>query len=244
MTDTVTWQPATLIDSKPVAPNITSLTFRLDDWRPHVCGQYYDIRLTAPDGYHTERPYSVVSTPADEGVVEFAVERLVGGEVSPYLCQMAIGEQVEVRGPLGGHFIWQPVTSTPLILVAGGSGLAPLLSMAREHRRAQAKTDVSILVSAASIDRVPYYDELKALSLADPTVSLSITLTRQAPVDWTGYTRRIDEAMMRQVFGDILSREPTAYICGSTGFVEAASSLLRSAGLSAKQIRTERFGGV
>ena len=237
------WQEATLLSSALVAGNVKKLLFSVPRWVKHLPGQHYDIRLTAPTGYQAERSYSVGSAPEEEGVIELGVEILEKGEVSPYLWKLAPGGKIEIRGPIGGHFIWTREMPGPLVLIGGGSGMVPLMSMLRHYDRADASPrPILFLVSARSLDRVLYKEELKELKEKHPNLSVVITLTDEIPATWSGYRRRIDESMLRETVGMLQGEMPMIYICGPTGFVEAVSRELVSMGNAAHLIRTERFG--
>jgi ferredoxin-NADP reductase len=198
-------------------------------WMPHLPGQHYDVRLTAPDGYTAQRSYSIASSPLDEGVVELTIDRLADGEVSPYFHDVVEeGDQVEVRGPFASYFVWRG--ESPVLLVGGGSGVVPLMAMLRHRRRTDPELPMRLVYSVRGAEDVIYADEL-----GDETV---LTYTRAAPEDWEGHRGRIDAALL----GDPEFAGALAFVCGSNGFVEAASRLLIEAGLSAHRVRTERFG--
>jgi ferredoxin-NADP reductase len=241
-----TWHVGTLLKKEMVAANVMSLTFSLADWVIHKPGQHYDIRLTAPDGYQAERSYSAASTPEDIGVVEYGVQLLENGEVSPYLFQLKEGSQVEMRGPIGGHFVWDTSMPGPLILIGGGSGMVPLMAMLRHHMNHLQKDsgrEIIFLVSARSLDLVLYKEELKKIEEKDPNVKVVITLTDTPPADWTGYKRRVDKDILVEVLGKIKDNMPMTYICGPTPFVEAVANHMIGLEFTAHSIKTERFGG-
>ncbi len=234
------WQVATLESKRMVAEDVCSLVFRLTHWTQHKSGQHYDVRLTAPNGYQAERKYSIASPPDKEGIVELGVQLLAGGEVSPYLYQLEDGQQIEMRGPLGGHFIWDTTMPGPLILLGGGSGMVPLMAMLRHWRNQPDDREIVFLISARSLGHVLYADELKTYT--QPNVKIHIALTDEQPDDWTGYARRIDAAMIEETMGSLKAAMPMVYICGPTPFVEAGAQLLVENGFNAHAIRTERFG--
>jgi ferredoxin-NADP reductase len=240
------WRVATLIDSRMIAKNVKSLRFSVEAWEPHHAGQHYDIRLTAEDGYQAERSYSVASAPEETGVVEFGVELLENGEVSPYLFGLEPGGQIEVRGPIGGHFVWDVTMPGPLCLIGGGSGMVPLMAILR-HREKHLDTEknrpVIFLASVRTQDGLLYFDELRTIASQDPNFTLALTFTEMAPPDWDGYRRRIDEAMLKEVFGKTIGTMPMFYICGPTPFVEVAADTLVTIGINSHEIFTERFGG-
>ena len=240
------WKVATLAQSNPIAINVRSLIFAVDSWQEHKSGQHYSIRLTAPDGYQAQRDYSVASAPELAGVLEFGIELLPDGEVSPYLHQMPVGEKVELLGPIGEHFTWNISMPGPLVLVGGGSGLVPLMSMIRHHLNHLATEDsreVHLLVSARTKGHVLYWDELQAAREQDPNFNSTFTLTREAPADWDGSTGRIHMMMLEELYAHLRGKMPMIYVCGPTPFVEAVAGDLVELDFSSHQIRTERFGG-
>lgn len=209
-------------------------------WVGHRAGQHVDIRLTAEDGYQAERSYSIASAPEDNYVV-ITVERIDDGEVSPYLTEeLQVGDALELRGPIGGYFVWEEKLGGPLLLIAGGSGVVPLRAMLRHHQATGSAVPLRILYSVRSPADVIYHDELSSVP-DDTGVDICFTLTDQQPAGWTGYARRIDTAMLAEVAfsGD---ERPLIYICGPTGLVEAAASELVELGYDPPTIRTERFG--
>jgi ferredoxin-NADP reductase len=237
------WQIATVVAITSETERVNTYTLRLPQWTPHRAGQHYDLRLTAPDGYQTERSYSIASPPEQIGEIALTVEWISGGEVSGYLYEgVAVGDELEVRGPIGGYFVW-PVdgVDAPLLLVAGGSGVVPLMAMLRHRQRAGLANPVVLLFSVRSPDEFIYQHELEALAQTDPTFTLLLTYTRRVPVGWVGYRRRLDAAMLAEARG-YLSGPPQCYVCGPTGLVEEAATLLQAQGLPDNAIRTERFG--
>lgn len=237
------WQIATVKSVTDESPRVRTLTLQLPQWMPHVPGQHYDLRLTAEDGYQTERSYSIASPPEQVGEIALTVERIDDGEVSPYLHEgLSPGDPLEVRGPIGGYFVWSDgLINQPLLLIAGGSGVVPLMAMLR-HRRQIGSTNLTrLLFSVRTLEDLIYGDELRTLDQMDPAFELVLTFTRQAPPGWTGYHRRVDRAMLADVLGRFNSR-PQCFICGPTLLVEAAANELVELGLSADRIRTERFG--
>ena len=237
------WHVATLLKSEMVAADVNALTFSVEDWIQHQAGQHYDIRLTSPDGYQAQRSYSIASAPEDMGIVEFGVQLLPDGEVSPYLYELKADDQIEIKGPIGGHFVWTVDSAGPLVLIGGGSGMVPLMSMLR-HRFAHGDTrETHFLISAKTIDHVLYKDELEAHTQNDGNVAVTMTLTEQAPIGWMGYHRRVDKTMIKEVLGDVLQQQPLIYICGPTPFVEAVANVLVELKMDPTKIKTERFGG-
>ena len=215
-----------------------TLELEVPNWAGHRAGQHLDVRLTAEDGYQAERSYSIASAPG-EGVA-ITVERLDDGEVSPYLVDEAReGDRVEVRGPIGGYFVWDGDDLQPVLLVGGGSGVVPLAAMARQRARVGSTALMKLLVSSRTIEDVIYRDELDAL--AGNGFEVVHTLTRSQPPGWTGYSRRIDPELLADVAWPA-SESPRVYVCGSTRFVDAAADGLLQLGYDARWIRTERFG--
>ena len=236
------WQQATLHDKRTETERAATLRFDTDGWPGHRAGQHVDVRLTAEDGYQAQRSYSIASPPEDDGDVALTVERLDDGEVSPYLVDdMAPGDMCELRGPIGGWFVWDAADGGPLLLVAGGSGVVPLMSMLRHRAALRSEVPARLLLSARTLDDVLYADELRALDVGDDALAVSITLTRTAPPDWTGYHRRVDEAMLEEVAWPAADR-PHAYVCGPTPFVEAVAASLVDLGHDPGLVKTERFG--
>lgn len=242
MKKTLEWQIATLTRIQPETPNVKTLTFSLPFWTPHLPGQHYDIRLTAPDGYQTERSYSIASEPERVGEIDLTIERLEDGEVSPYLNDvLVVGDQVELRGPIGGYFVWEARIGGPLLLVGGGSGIVPLMSMIRHRAFAGSKVPAWLLYSVRSPKDVIYADELKHLHETNNGLVVIYTFTRQQPPGWTGYQRRIDASMLGEVIRPI-EKPFRAYICGPTLLVESVANHLVQLGTAPGNIRTERFG--
>jgi ferredoxin-NADP reductase len=238
------WRVGRVVDVRDETPRTRTLVLDVPQWPGHRAGQHVDVRLVAEDGYQAQRSYSIASPPEDE-TVALTVERLDDGEVSPYLVgELGPGDGLELRGPIGGYFVWNVAVGGPLLLVAGGSGIAPLMAMLRHHARADASersaVPVRLLYSARTPDDVIYRAELE--QLADPPqVDVVITFTRNAPPMWTGYRRRIDRAMLEAVSWPP-SAAPHAYVCGPTTLVESVATLLVELGHAASRVRTERFG--
>jgi len=223
-------------------PRAKTLSLDVEGWPGHRAGEHVDVRLTAEDGYQAQRSYSIASEPEREGEVDITVERLDDGEVSSYLHDVVTqGDRIEVRGPIGGYFVWDADRTDPLLLIAGGSGVVPLMSMIRHRAAAEAKNPTSLLYSSRSFEDVIYYDELDRLSKSNAGLQSFHTLTRSQPADWKGYARRIDEAMLREVAGP-LGSSTQVFICGPTLMVESAANALVKIGIDANRIRTERFG--
>lgn len=234
------WQLARVVDIVDETPRCRSLLLEVPNWAGHRAGQHVDVRLTAEDGYQVQRSYSIASPPKARQIA-LTVERLDDGEVSPYLTEvLQADDQLELRGPIGGYFTWQVADGGPLLLVAGGSGIVPLMAMLR-HRAAQQSTiPARLLYSSRAFDEIIYCQELAQLA-ADPTLRVTHTLTRQQPADWSGYRRRIDRAMLAEVIWPP-SEQPRAFICGPTALVETVASTLIELGYEALRVKTERFG--
>jgi ferredoxin-NADP reductase len=233
----LTWQTATVGPVTDETPQVRTLRLEVPDWAEHRAGQHVDIRLTADDGYQAERAYSIASAPGEP--LTITVERLDDGEVSPYLTEDARpGDQLEVRGPIGGYFVWEAETGGPLLLAAGGSGVVPLRAILRERSRAGSAVPVKMLYSSRSWEDVIYSSELD--SPADG-VEVIYTLTRNQPRAWKGYARRVDEQMLVEVAWPA-GQGPLAYVCGPTSFVESVAAGLVGLGYPAGRVKTERFG--
>ena len=242
MRPTLNWQIASITNIKPETTKVKSFTLTLPQWMRHRAGQHYDIRLTAEDGYQTQRSYSIASEPEREGLVDITVERINDGEVSTYLHDVLIkGDLIEARGPIGGYFVWEATMTDPLLLIAGGSGVVPLMSMLRHRAAAGGKNPASLLYSSRNFEDVIYYDELEKLSAANNGTQVFHTLTRSQPAGWKGYTRRIDEEMLKEVTKP-LGKSVQVFICGPTLLVESAANALVKIGVNTDHIRTERFG--
>jgi ferredoxin-NADP reductase len=236
------WQVSTVVKVRQETPTVKTFTLALPDWTAHRAGQHYDIRLTAPDGYQAQRSYSIASGPEQRGEIDLTIERLADGEVSIYLHDILIvGDQVELRGPIGGYFIWESSMGGPLLLVAGGSGIVPLMAMLRHRQAAGSKVPARLLYSSHTVDDIIYRDELERLHADGSGLEVFHTLTRGLPAGWEGYHRRIDIAMLEQVARP-LGKDLIAYLCGPTALVEGVASGLLALGIPAECIRTERFG--
>ena len=236
------WQLATVKSIREETYRTKTLALSLPAWVAHRPGQHYDVRLTAPDGYQAQRSYSIASEPERTGEIDLTVERLAEGEVSTYLHDvLAPGDRIEVRGPIGGYFVWEASLGGPLLLVAGGSGVVPLMSMVRHRRAAGSNVPTHLLYSSRTPEDVIYADELRGLQQSEDGLRVIQTFTRTQPPNWTGYARRIDTAMLKEVAAP-LGRRAQAFICGPTLLVEAAADGLVEAGLSPERIKTERFG--
>jgi ferredoxin-NADP reductase len=231
----IVWRTVTASEVIDETAHARTIVLDVPGWPGHVAGQHVDVRLTAEDGYQAQRSYSIASAPEDPRLA-LTIERIDDGEVSPYLAgELRAGDELEIRGPVGGHFTWRVQDGGPLLLVAGGSGLVPLMAMLR-HRAAQTSdVEARLLLSARSLDDVFYRDELAALDGVD----IAYTLTREQPEGWTGYDRRVDAEMLREVAP---AESPKVFVCGPTAFVEQVADAFVALGHPPETIRTERFG--
>ena len=236
------WRVGTVVALRDETPSARSITLELPDWPGHLAGQHVDVRLTAADGYSAVRSYSIASAPNPEGRVDLSVERLANGEVSPYLTrELKVGDQLELRGPIGGWFVWRAQQTEPIQLIAGGSGIVPLMAMIRARASAGSTAPFRLLYSVREPGAVWYRDELQGLSGLDQSVSVTYAYTRAAPKNWPRPPGRIDAALIASTTWPT-SHGPTCYICGPTSFVERASGLLSASGNSPDKVKTERFG--
>ena len=233
----LSWQIATVGAVVDETARVRTLVLDVPDWAGHRAGQHLDVRLTAEDGYRAERSYSIASAPGEP--VAITVEQLDDGEVSPYLTEeLRAGDELELRGPVGGYFVWEPRHGGPLLLVAGGSGIVPLRAILREHRSSGSDVPVRLLYSSRSLADVIYRAELDASAAG---VEVTQTLTRAQPDGWTGYARRVDAALLGEVAWP--AREnPLAFVCGPTSFVETVAGALVELGYPPARVKTERFG--
>jgi ferredoxin-NADP reductase len=236
----LTWQVGRVTELIDETPRTRSLALELPGWPGHRAGQHVDVRLTAEDGYQAQRSYSIASGPEDAHLV-LTVERLDDGEVSPYLVdELRAGDELELRGPIGGYFVWERSLGGPLLLVAGGSGVVPFRAILRHQAAAGDGVPTRLLYSSRSLEDVIYRDELMRLG-AGENVGVVFALTREWPADWTGHRGRIDGQFLDQVVWPAEQR-PLVYVCGPSSFVEAVAALLVDRGHEAGRIRTERFG--
>ena len=241
MTDRLAWLVATVRAVRDETPTVRTLALDVPAWRGHRAGQHEDVRLTADDGYQAQRSYSIASAPAPGGF-ELTVERLDDGEVSPYLVDVAQpGDRLEVRGPIGGYFVWEPTMRSPVALVGGGSGVVPLVAMLRHRAALGVTTPFRLLYSARSHEEVIYREELAQLAARGDGLEVAITLTRSRPDGWTGLSRRIDADMLA-AHSWPPSLSPLTYVCGPTGMVEDVATTLVELGHVPLRVRTERFG--
>jgi ferredoxin-NADP reductase len=236
----LTWQVATVAAVAQETASVRTIALELPDWPGHLAGQHLDVRLTAEDGYSAERSYSIASAPGEAPAI--TVERLYDGEVSPYLTEeLRAGDQIEVRGPIGGYFVWDSGDNAnqPLLLIAGGSGIVPLRSILRHRDLSGSAVAARLLYSARALAEVIYRTELDRY---DDGVEVIYTLTRQRPPAWTGHTGRVDDALLAEVAWPA-GRQPLAFVCGPTRFVETVAAGLVRLGYPPAQVKTERFGG-
>jgi ferredoxin-NADP reductase len=235
------WRIGEVVETRPATPRTKSLILEVPGWEGHKAGQHVDVRLTAEDGYQAQRSYSIASAPED-GRLEIVVERLDDGEVSPYLTdELRVGDRLELRGPIGGWFTWEAREGGPLLLVAGGSGIAPLMAMIRHRAAANSDASCRLLYSSRSREETIYAGELDRLAAEDGALEVIHTLTRSQPPGWTGYSRRIDREMLGEVAPSPEER-PLAFVCGPTPLVEAAATALVELGHDPARVKTERFG--
>jgi ferredoxin-NADP reductase len=236
------WQLATVAAVRDETPSVRTIAFSLPQWTGHLAGQHVDVRLTADDGYQAERSYSIASPSGRIALIEITVERITDGEVSPFLTErLALGDTIELRGPLGGYFTWRPENRAPLMLIAGGSGIVPLMSMLRTRAKAVDSTPTRLLYSSRNFAEIIYRDELDSLVAINDGFSIARTLTRGAPANWHGETRRVDGEMLAK-YTLPAAETPDNFVCGPTSFVETVADQLVALGHRETAIKTERFG--
>jgi ferredoxin-NADP reductase len=234
----LSWQLGRVVDLLDETPAVKTIMLDLPDWAGHRAGQHVDVRLTAEDGYQVQRSYSIASAPED-GHVALTVEKLDDGEVSPYLVdELRPGDELELRGPIGGYFVWEEMLGGPLVLIGGGSGVVPLRAMLRHHAATGSEIPARLLYSARTLEQVIYRDELEGFT---GSVEVQFALTRAWPEEWQGHRGRIDRTFLETVAWPP-AELPRVYICGPTGFVEFAAATLVDLGHDPSRIRTERFG--
>ena len=240
----VRWQSAFISEVVHQTPRIKSFFLRLSEPFAHAAGQHVDVRLTAADGYATVRSYSIASAPSRSGVIELAIERLANGEVSPFFHDLAqLGDEIELRGPLGGHFVWPDEAREPILLIGAGSGLVPLMAMIRQRAATGPSVGVALLLSSRTLRDVLFRDELLAAERSIPDFSLALTLTREPSSRPSDFARRIDAAMIAETAGRLPGLPSYVFVCGSNAFVDIAADGAIAAGLDASAIKTERYGG-
>jgi ferredoxin-NADP reductase len=236
------WHVGTVIALHDETATARTIALQVRDWPGHIAGQHIDVRLTAPDGYSAVRSYSIASAPSSNERMELTVERLSDGEVSPYLTQeLAVDDRLELRGPIGGWFVWRPRQTEPVQLIAGGSGVVPLMAMIRSRASAASAAPFRFLYSVREPEAVFYRDELRAISDQGDSVLITYAYTRAVPKNWPRSAGRIDtDLIANSTWPSRLI--PTCYVCGPTSFVESVSVLLLACGNKPDKIRTERFG--
>ena len=237
------WQEATVVGIRPLTPRVKSFVLDVPGWRGFRAGQHVDVRLTAPDGYQAERSYSIGSAPGGTEI-ELIIERLDKGEVSPFFHEIAsLGDAVELRGPIGGHFTWQGRDGGPLLLVGGGSGIVPLLSMLRHRAAVAPEVPAALIYSARAREELINAEELLQRDANEPNFALFVTLTRESAVDKPFRMGRIGAELVAEVLAGFGSMPAHSYVCGSTPFVDSATRLLLDMDVPFPSIRTERYGG-
>ncbi len=237
----LTWHLADVVEVVDETPRVRSIALDVPEWPGHRAGQHVDVRLTAEDGYQAQRSYSIASAPGEETLL-LTVERLDDGEVSPYLVgELRPGDKLELRGPIGGYFVWTPELGGPVLLVAGGSGVVPLRAMVRRRVASGDATPLRLLYSSRSLEDVIYRHELDRLAATNDGVVVAYTLTRSQPDGWTGYARRIDAELLREVSWPA-AESPYVFVCGPTRLVESVAETLVELGHEPDRIKTERFG--
>ena len=235
------WRAARVLTTRAETPHVRTLVLDVPKWPGHRAGQHVDLRLTAEDGYQAQRSYSIASPPGIAHI-ELTIERLDDGEVSPYLSDILREDDIiEVRGPIGGYFVWEPSLQRRLALIAGGSGIVPLMAMLRHRAVNPGSGSALLLYSARSAEDLIYHNELDDLAARDAELDITFTLTRQQPLDWRGYGRRIDRDMLREVLWPP-GQAQRVYVCGPTSMVESVATQLVELGYAAQDILTERFG--
>jgi ferredoxin-NADP reductase len=245
MSRPLTWHLGKVLAIRPETPTVKSLILNVPDWTRHLAGQHVDVRLMAEDGYQAQRSYSIASPPEDADLM-LTVERIEDGEVSPYLTdELHVGDRIELRGPIGGYFVWnardEKNKDLPLFLIAGGSGIVPLMAIIRHRANAGNHVPTKLLYSSPSPEEVIYREELEHISANDSSLRVVHTLTRRQPDNWTGYGRRIDRAMLADTAWRP-TENPVAFTCGPTALVESVANDLQELGYVAGHIKTERFG--
>ena len=235
------WRLGEVVELIDETPRVRSIALDVPEWPGHRAGQHVDIRLTAEDGYQAQRSYSIASAPEDDRLV-LTVDRLPDGEASPYLVdELRQGDKLELRGPIGGYFVWEASLGGPLFLVAGGSGIVPLMSMLRHGAASNSRVAARLVYSSRMWEDIIFREELEQLSAGSDGLEVFHSLTRARPEGWRGYARRVDARMLAEIAWSPASM-PLTYVCGPTSFVEAVSKALVLIGYEARSIKTERFG--
>jgi ferredoxin-NADP reductase len=236
----LSWRTAQVLEVRDESASARTLVLDVPHWPGHLPGQHVDVRLTAEDGYSAQRSYSIASVP--DGALELTVERLANGEVSPYLTQvLRPGDPLELRGPIGGWFVWRPGDTTPVLLLGGGSGVVPLMAMIRTRIATGNTTPMRLVYSTRTPDTLLYGDELRRLAAREPGVDVELLYTRRAPQGWSGPVGRLDATRLAALAWPP-AHPPVCFVCGPTGFVEAVANLLVDQGYMSERIKTERFG--
>ncbi|WP_436286149.1 ferredoxin reductase [Rhizobium sp. LjRoot258] len=238
------WQTCTIAEIVQQTSTIKSFFLRLSEPFAYIAGQHVDVRLTAPDGYVAMRSYSIASAPSSANVIELAIERLADGEVSPFFHDIAaVGDEIELRGPLGGHFLWPERSTAPVLLIGAGSGVVPLMAMIRQRRALPQTVPTALLVSSRTHRDVLFADELFSLEMTDRTFKLALAITRETPSRVGDFARRIDSAMVTELIARLHHMPGHVFVCGSNPFVNIAADGALMAGLDASVVKTERYGG-
>jgi ferredoxin-NADP reductase len=240
----IAWQSCVIDEIVQQTPNIRSFFLRLSKPFSHIAGQHVDVRLTAPDGYSATRSYSIASPSMSSPTIELAIERLLDGEVSAFFHDVAsIGDKIELRGPLGGHFLWPNPATGAVLLIGAGSGLVPLMAMIRQRRVLAQAVPTALILSARTADDVLFAAELRTIEMNDPAFVLALAITRERPIRTSDFARRIDGAMVQEVLSRLHRKTTQVFVCGSNGFVNSATDGALLAGLDPTIIKTERYGG-
>lgn len=238
------WQSCVIEEIVQQTPSIKSFFLRLSKPFAHIAGQHVDVRLTASDGYSAMRSYSIASSASSSPVVELAIERLPDGEVSQFFHDVAvIGDEIELRGPLGGHFLWPEPAIDPVLLIGAGSGLVPLMAMIRQRRSLGQTVPTALLLSARTAEDVLFSEELHSIEIGDPAFVLALAITRERPIRASDFARRIDGTMVQDILARLDGQPTHVFVCGSNGFVNIATDGALLAGLDPSIIKTERYGG-
>jgi len=240
----VIWQTCTIIGIVQQTPTIKSFFLQLSKPFIHIAGQHVDIRLTAPDGYVAMRSYSIASPPSGSRTIELAIERLPDGEVSTFFHDVAaVGDEIELRGPLGGHFLWPERPSDPILLIGAGSGVVPLMAMIRQRHQLKQAVPTALLLSSRTAADVLFSEELSSLEAGDEQFNLALAITRERPERSSDFARRIDGDMVKDVVVRLQKNPESVFVCGSNGFVNIAVDGATAAGVNPAAIKTERYGG-
>ena len=240
----IAWQSCVIDEIVQQTPSIKSFFLRLNKPFAPIAGQHVDVRLTAPDGYSAMRSYSIASSSIASPIIELAIERLTDGEVSSFFHDVAaIGDEIELRGPLGGHFLWPEPAIDPVLLIGAGSGLVPLMAMIRQRRALAQAVPTALLLSARTAEDVLFSEELHSIEISDPAFVLALAVTRERPIRPSDFARRIDGAMVQEILTRLQGKPTHVFVCGSNGFVNIATDGALLAGLDPSIIKTERYGG-